>query len=351
MICLESNVRYAPFKVKDIFESIEKCKCNNVSSLNNGVIQYIGATNKNNGLMSFVDDESKITHGNCIVFICDGQGSVGYSLYKETDFIGSTTLKVGRYRNINKYNALYIVTALDKNRSIYSYGYKRTEGRLKNETIYLPINSKDEIDFLYMEDVMKKKEIVAKSDYISYCKTILATIDDIQVSPLNVITWSPFYINEIFIEPQRGKRIVEKNHIAGNTPLVSSYGQGNGVTNFIGNEDKVRKFTDCISIANGGSSAGKAFYHPYTFIAADHVTQCWNKALNKYQYLFLATVMTKALTGKYCFSHEISDPRLAKERIMLPATESGEPDYDYMEQYIKNLMIKKYRSYLDYIEK
>lgn len=61
--------------------------------------------------------------------------------------------------------------------------------------------------------------------------------------------------------------------------------------------------------------------------------------------------MTKALTGKYSFSHEISDPRLAKERIMLPTTESGEPDYEYMEQYIKNLMIKKYKSYLDYVEK
>lgn len=61
--------------------------------------------------------------------------------------------------------------------------------------------------------------------------------------------------------------------------------------------------------------------------------------------------MTKALTGKYSFSHEISDPRLAKERIMLPVTESGEPDFEYMEQYIKNMIIKKYNSYLCYIQK
>ena len=347
---MENNIRFAPFKVKDIFDSIEKCKCNNVSVLNAGTYQYIGATNRNNGLMAFVDDDKKITKGNCIVFICDGQGSVGYSLYKESDFIGSTTLKVGRYKSINRYNALYIVTALDKNRSIYSYGYKRTEGRLRNETIFLPVNINNEIDYSYMAEVMKKKELRNKSHYISYCKGELSLMKSVMLQSLIEIDWKPFYINTVFIAPQRGKRIVEKNHIEGSTPLVSSYGQGNGVTNFIGNEEKVKKFTDCISIANGGSSAGKAFYHPYTFTAADHVTQCWSKDLNKYQYLFLATVMTKALTGKYSFSHEISDLRLAKERIMLPTTESGEPDYEYMEKYIKNLMIKKYQSYLDYMD-
>lgn len=199
---------------------------------------------------------------------------------------------------------------------------------------------------LYADTLRQKKQ----QQYKSYCLQQLTELGcKKQIKEFNEVEWMPFLVNKVFENPQRGKRIVEKNHIEGNTPLVSSYGQGNGVTNFIGNEDNVRKFTDCISIANGGSSAGKAFYHPYTFIAADHVTQCWNKALNKYQYLFLATVMTKALTGKYSFSHEISDPRLAKERIMLPATESGEPDYLYMEQYIKNMMIEKYNSYLSYL--
>lgn len=53
----------------------------------------------------------------------------------------------------------------------------------------------------------------------------------------------------------------------------------------------------------------------------------------------------------HSFSHKIFDPRLAKQRIMLPATENGEPDYEYMEQYVKNIMIKKYQSYLEYVEK
>lgn len=35
---------------------------------------------------------------------------------------------------------------------------------------------------------------------------------------------------------------------------------------------------------------------------------------------------------------------------MLPVTDSGIPDWDYMEQYARNMMICKYRAYLDYLE-
>ena len=53
-------------------------------------------------------NEQLVTAGNCIIFICDGQGSVGYTNYMDRDFIGSTTLTVGRNKNLNKYNVINI---------------------------------------------------------------------------------------------------------------------------------------------------------------------------------------------------------------------------------------------------
>ena len=35
---------------------------------------------------------------------------------------------------------------------------------------------------------------------------------------------------------------------------------------------------------------------------------------------------------------------------MLPVTDSGEPDYEYMEQYSKNMMLRKYRQYLTFLQ-
>ncbi|WP_161797684.1 hypothetical protein [Alloscardovia omnicolens] len=35
--------------------------------------------------------------------------------------------------------------------------------------------------------------------------------------------------------------------------------------------------------------------------------------------------------------------------IMLPVTDSGQPDYEYMEQYAKNMILRKYQQYVDYL--
>ena len=42
--------------------------------------------------------------------------------YRKDDFIGSTTLSVGRNPLLNKYNALFLVTVLDLERYRYSFG-------------------------------------------------------------------------------------------------------------------------------------------------------------------------------------------------------------------------------------
>ena len=43
--------------------------------------------------------------------------------------------------------------------------------------------------------------------------------------------------------------------------------------------------------------------------------------------------------------------RLSKTKIMLPVNEKKEPDFEYMEQYIKNITYKKINQYLNYLEK
>lgn len=152
---------------------------------------------------------------------------------------------------------------------------------------------------------------------------------------LNNIDWKDFIIEDLF-ETQRGRRLTKANQINGETPYVSSKGLDNGVDNFIGNNGKdIRKFEDCLTIANSGS-VGVVFYHPYEFVASDHVTKLEKKKLNKYQYLFIATVLKK-IGEKYSFNREISDPRLKREKILLPATDLGEPDWDFMSRFMKEL--------------
>jgi hypothetical protein len=147
--------KWGQFKIGSLF-TIENCKCSNASQLSDGSdIYYIGAKKNDNGVMKKVSyDNDLVTKGNCIVFICDGQGSIGYSNYMNTDFIGSTTLSVGYNNKLNKYISLFIVTVLDLERPKYSYGGKYRK-YLSETIIKLPIDKNDEPDWNFMENYIK----------------------------------------------------------------------------------------------------------------------------------------------------------------------------------------------------
>ena len=60
--------------------------------------------------------------------------------------------------------------------------------------------------------------------------------------------------------------------------------------------------------------------------------------------------MTKRLSEKYNFNREINDQRLKRETIILPVEDEGNPDYEYMEQYMINIEIQFLEKYLNYIK-
>lgn len=346
-----NNVKWNQFKIKDIFD-IENCRCSNVSKLNEGNISYIGATNRNNGVLKFVQGDSLLQKGNCIVFICDGDGSIGYSIYKKEDFIGSTTLKIGRNINLNKYNALFITTIADTVRQKYNFGFKRNEKHLKNEIILLPVDEKDYPDWNFMELYIKEKEKSLLTKYNKYIKNKLNHLKKDLVlieDDLRSKEWKEFKINKIFSDLQRGKRLKKEDHINGMMPFVSALGINNGVDNYVSNKEDVRIFSNCLTLANTGNSAGSCFYQPFEFVASDHVTMLANNNFNRYIYLFIGSVLSR-LSEKYGFSREISNKRLEKEKIMLPIDNDGNPDWDFMESYMKKLEYEKISEYLNYIE-
>lgn len=144
------------FTLPEVFSKIESCKCSKAGDLIDGNdVYYLGAKKKDSCVIKKVSAVPElITKGNCIAFICDGDGSVGYSNYIPFDeFIGTTNLAVGYYPEINMYNALFLVAVLDLQRAKYSFGrkYKR---RLKTTTIKLPAKG-EKPDWEWMETFIK----------------------------------------------------------------------------------------------------------------------------------------------------------------------------------------------------
>ncbi len=155
--------------------------------------------------------------------------------------------------------------------------------------------------------------------------------------------WRAFTIAEVFPSIQRGKRLKTEDHARGATPYVSSSSIRNGIDDFVGNRSGVRVFGNCLTIANSGS-VGTVFFHPYRFVASDHVTKLSLDGVNRYVYLFLAACAGKIATN-YSFNREINDERLRREKIMLPVTPVGDPDYAFMEETMREkerAMLERY---------
>jgi hypothetical protein len=154
------DVDWELFKIDNLFTTIEPTKGTTTNELIHGnEIPYIAAKKINNGLEAICSKEGNeqfITQGNCIVFIQLGAGSTGYTTYQGQDFIGMNgKTSCGYNNNLNKYNALFLVSILDLERPKYSYGRGWNGDRLKNTQIKLPIDSNGSPDWQFMENYIK----------------------------------------------------------------------------------------------------------------------------------------------------------------------------------------------------
>lgn len=346
-----SDRKWEAIPIIEIFDRLEAGKgkgLNHLIQVKQG-IPYIGATNRNNGVMCYVED-NEISHkmiqdGNCIGFIKNGDGSAGYAIYKHESFISTSDVIYGYADWLNLYTGLFFVAAQDMIEEKYSHGYKRNRQHLRGDKVMLPITSAGKPDYKFMEDYVKNLKKEKIDTYFKYLNKNATKIEYKDIPAINDKKWKDFFLIDIFPKIKRGKRLKNEDHIAGSIPYVSSSSLNNGIDDFVGNELKVRKYKNCLSLANSGS-VGSCFYEPFEFIASDHVTHLQNDNFSMYTYLFIAT-MARRLSEKYNFNREISDTRIRREKILLPITDDGAPDYEYMDQFMKNLMIAKYKQYFE----
>ena len=282
--------------------------------------------------------------------ICDGEGSVGDAIYKEEDFIGTTTVKVGRNKKLNRYIGMFITTIADTVRSKYNFGFKRNETHLKNEILILPINEKGEPDYEFMENYMRAKEQEKLNAYKNYISKRIKELENVKpVVSLKEKEWSEFELGKLFrIVQGKSKGL---NHLTKSTNGINYLGAtnlNNGVLCQVEPiKELIQKGNAIAFIRNGEGSMGYSVYKAEDFIATSDISVGYNPILNRYNGTFITTVADK-VRGKYNFGYKRSAKRLKKERLMLPINENKEPDYEYMENYMKRLELEKLKKYLDY---
>ncbi len=296
-----------------------------------GDMPYVGASAFNNGVTAFVSNVNASMDSEVLGVNYDG--SVVENFYHPYTCLFSDSVKRFRLKAYdgNKYVYLFVKACILQQKSKYNYGYTFNEARMRRQAITLPIDEHGKPDYIFMEKFMRSHERRLVRLYMSHLQVKLRTTPPPKLLSLEGVKWRTVYLRDIFSEIQRGRRLKTADHVIGNVPYVSSSAVNNGVDDFVGNDDGVRKFSNCMTIANSGS-VGKTFFHEYEFVASDHVTALKSHALDKYVYMFIVSVAER-LGKKYSFNREINEARINREKIILPVDEFGNPDYEFMREY------------------
>lgn len=275
----------------------------------------------------------------------------GNSFYHKHMCCGDDNIYFFTNEDVSEYSKLFITNTINFQKDKYSYGKQFRQKNADSSKILLPINSNNlnEPDYEYMEQYTKDTIDKKTAKYITYANSILDSIKVKEIKKLDDMEWLEFSIDEIlFIKS--GKRLTKADMIVGRKPFIGATDSNNGITEFVSSTN-LSEDSNVLGV-NYNGSVGETFYHPYTAIFSDDVKRLSlkNKDGNKFIYLFLKNIILQQ-KNKYQYAYKFNEKRLKRQKILLPVNENNEPDYDYMEQYAKNLMHKKIKQYLDYFQK
>lgn len=189
-----------------------------------------------------------------------------------------------------------------------------------------------DVDFIstrndYWAYLLKEGDWSFLTEYIEYTNNTPNQIE------LNVNLWESYELGKLF-KIEKGKRLTKADMIEGSDNFLGAIDSNNGVRQKIAAERLWK--SNCITV-NYNGSVGEAFYQSEPFWASDDVNVLYPSGwiLNKYIGLFIATVI-KAERPKFNYGRKWKKEVMKKSVIKLP-TKNGEPDWDYMENYIKSL--------------
>ena len=157
------------------------------------------------------------------------------------------------------------------------------------------------------------------------------------------IEWGEFEIGKLF-SILRGKRLITRDRKRGTIPYYSATNNNNGLTDFINNSlfvesNRIIVTTFCDS-----------YYVEGIFTASDEISILSNNCISKYSGLFISKNYPSN-KNKYAFGRKAFSERLERQIIILPVTKENEPDFSFMDAYMRQKEKKAINEYKNYILK
>lgn len=168
-----------------------------------------------------------------------------------------------------------------------------------------------------------------------------------KMSKIDISNWHKFKIDNLFEKittkklPYKATQLPHHATEDNLIPLVTAGVEHQGRSVYAPKTKDITVLSNCLTISANGANSGATFYQdkPFSILQdayAIQVKSSINENVSKYEYCFLASVIGKRLQQNDWTNKATWNVVKAKE-IRLPVTESDEPDWQYMDEYIAKL--------------
>lgn len=300
--------------------------------LEDGTTPRVTVSNFNNGITGYyldLDDKNYRTYENFISV--SFLGTVFYQPNKASLDMKVHCLKPIEHE-LNIYTATFLVSIIRKTILNFEYKDQLSSSALPLLSIKLPKDKKGNPNWEYMESYMKN--IMQES------KKTLENLQNISKhkNKIDVKNWQEFLLggNDGLFNIVKGTRLTKANMKEGNINFIGSSAINNGVTNHISNSERVHP-ANLITVSYNGS-IGEAFYQDEPFWASDDVNVFYPKFEQNFEIAMFLIPLIRKVGEKYKFVDKWKIEDMCNDKIKLPKNKNGEPDWKYIENYMKNIM-------------
>lgn len=265
--------------------------------------------------------------------------------YQEEQYITGDKMYYLDTRHLSKNCCFFIKTILEETfTNNFSFSDIMTPNRIYDKIIKLPIDSKGQPDWLYMENyILDIRNRVAES--ISN----LQKINNTNIKKIDIINWNEFVVGDLFeIKPTKYYKLTNAELIdGGGSPVIVNSAYNNGVgglsskpTTELGN---MITFSDTVD-------ANTIFYQENPFIGYSHVQGLYPTGKYKNNWckgslmFFVSCFRKLALTKGFDYGNKFRRDIAINLKIKLPVDSYGNPDWIYMENYMFDLEKKLKKS-------
>lgn len=349
---------WAPVGLTSMFD-LQRGRESNMAMLEDGDVPLISAKNGSNGLKGFVKTPKRLINGECISLNNDGDGGAGLAYYQPANMALDTHVTALLPKDdIGRDAMLFTSECISGLHGFFGHGLSISNPRAKVINIMLPVTDNGEPDYEYMEHYAAATREAKIEQYREYVQKRIDELGDyVEISSLVEKEWAGFEVGKLFKTNVRGKKtymptgaLVDGRMLNdGEIPRIRVTAANNGINGFTNraNDSNFRTYTNFVSMSFLGSS----FYHPYeaSLDMKVHCLQFYDREMTTGLGLFVAVMLMQNVTGTN-YGNQLSSEDLVSKRILLPVNDLGEPDFDYMEAFGTNMMLRKYQQYLAFLD-